>query len=377
MVSTRTQLDGSKKSSSSSTKKASRTKKRGSSTSSTSKKAAKRAKVVEVHPPASESEPEDPEELSDTEQEEEELMVASGEATGEPESMADKIKGVIQGKLWRVCKFIMGKKVRDKVAAKCYELIGLTEGQAEWVETWGKTVNKALNNVRGYACTEIKKKMFDYWEEHGTVPSLDEFRACLTRRIDPNNQDELALFAFWWDQILDGACANKFDWCEDHRLYLKISTAAPYPSQGRPNRAEDLYMNPSTEAFALIVLENYLAQWVGQFEWKKLHKKKKIPAYKKPVNRTADDPNFPETKWTNPHAGQQTYCGWDKEALKQFEEYKNLNKTARMTPESDALEEATLAKLKVDYKVTGDAPQPRGRTTKKRDEVEDLDTTDF
>ncbi len=295
------------------------------------------------------------------------------------DGMVASIKDVVQNKLWRACKFVCGAVNRNKVSGKVFELLQLqgTYEPTNWVETYGKEVNKAVNDVRGYAVGEIKKKLHDYWQEHGKkVPTIQEFANCLYRTIDPENAEQLDIFKFWWDQILDGACANKFDWCPDHRHFLTISAAGPNPGQGRTNSLLDMYMNPSTEAFALLVLENYRELWVKQFEWKDKNPRKKLPPLKKKENRLAGDPEFPATKWTDPHGGQQVYCGWSPAGLKQYDDYKKANKVSRITTGSQTLEAACLAALREDWGTTGTAPQKK-KKARKSDEIAEFDTTDW
>lgn len=290
--------------------------------------------------------------------------------------MYSEIKGTVQTKFFRVCKFIMGDDVRTKAADKCFDLCEFQQNYSKpaWVKAYATQVNKAVNDVRGYACGEIKKKMEKYYATHQELPPLSAFEKCLMRTIDLDNEKESEIFLFYWDHLLDAACANKFDWCPDHRHYLTITGAGP----NTPNNApEDMYMNPSTEAVCLIILDNYLDLWREQFDWKRKNPNCSLPPTKKEENRQEGDHVWQaKTKYTDPFQGQQAFCGWSKVGQQAFDNYKKANALARDTQQSKDLEMRMLTIVKEVNNVAGNAPPPKTRA-KKSDVVENLDTMDF
>ena len=289
-----------------------------------------------------------------------------------------EIKGKIQKKLWRVCKFVTCADDRMKVARKVYQLLNFQNApdnhEEEWLESRLSDVNKAVNDVRSYSVGEIKKKLQDYWTYNNhTLPPLDDLKACLNRTIDISLPGKLDIMKFWVDEILDAACANKFDWCPHHRHYMTITDAANQPSKFNN------YMNPSTEAWAMVCIENYYDNWSGHFEWKHKNPKKKIVTSKKKRILEEGEAPFPDPKWTDSHGGQTVYCGWHPDGLKKYNEYKETNTTARQGARSYELEATILTNLKQDWGIVGETPD-QGKPTKKRkkDKAEEkVNTLDF
>ena len=289
-----------------------------------------------------------------------------------------QIKAKIQKKLWRVCKFVTCADDRMKVAQKVYQLLNFQNApdnhEEEWLESRLSDVNKAVNDVRSYSVGEIKKKLQDYWTYNNhTLPPLDDLKACMNRTIDIKLPGKLDIMKFWVDEILDAACANKFDWCPHHRHYMTITDAANQPSKFNN------YMNPSTEAWAMVCIENYYDNWLGHFEWKHKYPKKKIVTSKKKRILEEGEAPFPDPKWTDSHGGQTVYCGWHPDGLKKYNEYKETNTTARQGTRSYELEATILTNLKQDWGIVGETPD-QGKPTKKRkkDEAEEkVNTLDF
>ena len=289
-----------------------------------------------------------------------------------------QIKAKIQKKLWRVCKFVTCADDRMKVAQKVYQLLNFQNApdnhEEEWLESRLSDVNKAVNDVRSYSVGEIKKKLQDYWTYNNhTLPPLDDLKACLNRTIDISLPGKLDIMKFWVDEILDAACANKFDWCPHHRHYMTITDAANQPSKFNN------YMNPSTEAWAMVCIENYYDNWSGHFEWKHKYPKKKIVTSKKKRILEEGEAPFPDPKWTDSHGGQTVYCGWHPDGLKKYNEYKETNTTARQGARSYELEATILTNLKQDWGIVGETPD-QGKPTKKRkkdEEQEKVNTLDF
>jgi len=278
----------------------------------------------------------------------------------------EQIKALVQCKLWRVCKFITSDEDRAKVTEKICSLCDF-EGdsnpaqEAKWCKIHEKRSNRAVNDIRAYSQCEIKKKLFTYWTyNEKTLPSLDDFKACLNRTINYEDEAQKKIWKFWVDQILDAACANKFDWAPAVRYFNKISTA----SDGEGESQFNMLMNPSTEAWAMVCIENYYDSWQKQFEWKVKNPQTNIPTSKKNRILKAGEEHFPDNKWTDSHGGQQIYCGWSVEGLVQYNTYKADNITARKTDNCIELETKVLADLKADNGIVGDKPKSKKKQSK-------------
>ena len=142
----------------------------------------------------------------------------------------EQIKALVQCKLWRVCKFLITSdedraKVTEKICSLCdFEGDSNPAQEAKWCKINEKRSNRAVNDIRAYSQCEIKKKLATYWTYNKkTLPSLHDFKACLNRTINYEDKAQKNIWKFWVDQILDAACANKFDWNPAVRYYQTIS----------------------------------------------------------------------------------------------------------------------------------------------------------
>ena len=136
-------------------------------------------------------------------------------------------------------------------------------------------------------------------------------------------------------------------------------------------------MNGSTEAFALLCIENYYAQMPEQWQWKLDNPGENLPPQcGENLRKERGYPAFPATKWTEAHQGQQTYGGWDEAAQILFKKYKIDNEAVRLKDISKKLEMEVLAKLKVANGITGDGPVSNKKVSK-ASQVTDFDCCDF
>ena len=121
-------------------------------------------------------------------------------------------------------------------------------------------------------------------------------------------EDDMALFIFWVDKILVAAYGNKWDWCTSIRYKHKISEAG-YKLNGDGEINKDkMYMNGGTEAFAFLCIENYYDQMPEQWQWKLDNPGKRLePQCKETTRKDRGYHEFPATKWTEAHKGQQNF----------------------------------------------------------------------
>ena len=292
------------------------------------------------------------------------------------------IQTCIQTKLWRACKFIGGEDVRTKVARKVFDLLHLEpRHKANWVREYEGEVNSLLNGQRNYAIGAIKEKCHDYYREHGRIPTLDEFKACLERTLDPTKPEDLELFTFWVDKILDAAAGNKYDWSKDVRTEMTISEAFEgFPDEDGEYSPFQVLMGPGTEGIAYATLVCAYDQWLEHFEWKAKpeNRSKSIPPAKLPKNLKEGEQAFATKKWVQTLSGQKKYCGWTEEGQGEFDKYKKANAIARETDASKALEAAVLVKLKeIHGVVDDDSGGPSAKKLKTKDTGTALDTCDF
>jgi len=148
------------------------------------------------------------------------------------------------------------------------------------------------------------------------------------------------------------------------------------PSDGEGSTQFNMLMNPSTEAWAMVCIENYYDNWKKQFQWKDKNPIGKLNTGKKEAITDEAKVPFPTNKWTDSFGGQIHYCGWHINGLKAYNTYKASNKSARNTAKSAELEQQILEQLKLDNGIVGDKPKDKKQAAKD-EEIQIVDTLDF
>ena len=71
-------------------------------------------------------------------------------------------------------------------------------------------------------------------------------------------------------------------------------------------------------------------------------------------------------KYTSADAGQARFLGWKTDGLKRFKDLQTMNKAARATPESAALEAAILAKVRAFHGITAQKPGDSAKAKRRK-----------
>lgn len=184
--------------------------------------------------------------------------------------------------------------------------------------------------------------------------------------------------------MIPKSCANGADWCKDHHLYLTLYKGAPPSAPGK------LYVPASTEAVAVLFVENMRTKMKALWELKKLpvyagitkwvpqNKVKfqadgKTLAWEHRVHPKKSDTvqlNGPQFlgKFTITTKGQSKDSGWTKESRTLFNQWTGLCRKARKTAAGRAKEEAFLAKLRAEEGIVAWNPEEeRARKRRKLD----------
>jgi len=285
-----------------------------------------------------------------------------------------KINAIIKNLAWRNVKFIGGETARKAVVEQIFLLLDLEgkEDKTDWCDAHSRKIISTVNNLRSTVAGDIKKRLHTYFIKNDEIPSLERFEACLDRTLDPDNEEDLDLFAFWVGDILQAACGNKHDWCKDVRLVYTISEAL---DKHAGNGALGKYMGPSTEAMAMVAIKNYYKVWIAHFEWQKKHPGEDLPQPTSEKNPAPKDPEnvFPVSLWVPLFQGQVAYCGWKKEGQTQFGLYKVKNEVARKGDNSKALEAKVLVKLQKIEEKYAPASKKKAKKSEVSEEVNTLD----
>jgi hypothetical protein len=280
------------------------------------------------------------------------------------------IKAGIKKDLWRGVKMAYGEKQQREVAALCLKVLNLSDFKGNsldvkkrviaWIDTYFGVVTKEINEHRGYVQTQIRGFVLKYMQaNNGYFPPSELLLACLERKIDLNNEDQVQVFELYWDNLLSKAAGNKHDWSPAHSHYVRITDGAP------PNNPNSLYITPSTEAFLVAVIESNEERWAETYRQKQANPGKQIAFFPTWKDNTREPPTESADgkivyvygdeflgKYTEANKGQTRNPGWTKKGRNRFKALMALNKAAREKPETLALEQAFLNRLRAKYNLT-------------------------
>lgn len=298
--------------------------------------------------------------------------------SGRTEHMEKLIHTTIKNKTMRKIKFAHGES-KERHALEVLKDANLgpnfmgdspqaVANRETWVTAYTGMCTSKLNGLRNYAQGQVHKACVKWMDTHnGMLPTLDRLEAIISRTLDPNNQDDMALMQWWVENVLSMAAGNQYDWSDDKKYYMTVSKGAP------PDAPNQKHVPPSTEAIAVAYIENCRVRWEKVWELKRANTypgRTKFLAnttieYKTVTdangNCTATDKlayevrahpekadtvqlNSPEYqgKYTRTDLGQSSDSGWTRAGRKAFMRWMHHNKQARGTQNSQDLEEAVL-----------------------------------
>jgi len=278
--------------------------------------------------------------------------------------LKELIRTTLKVVVWRHTKFVYSSDQIHDTAKKVLFFSGQagyfknndfkqpTTAAVEWCNEYQEFCLRALNEHRQACCAAIQKEVFNYFrlKKEAKIPDEEQFLKILRR--DPDVDQDL--FAWYWVSLLPKAAGSASIWNDQVKYFGCISRHAP------PKKPKEVYITPATEAFCVLVLENYRDRWPKLYEAKsktegKVSYVKKDPLKPKPgytyINLDKD-PLF-KGKWTKTDSGQEKFGGWAPEGLLKFTEYRNINKEVRRKPATLELEAAILEKIKKENGIEG------------------------
>lgn len=277
------------------------------------------------------------------------------------EDMVKTIQTIFRTKLWNVkgIKFVQTNEEAEEVANMIFELLPEKE-QEEWnhdpksfANLYKVSVIKVLNGTRQYVQQQMHKAADSFMSKNGGIlPEMTEIEAILKRKVNLDDEQALTTFVWWWDEVLNSVCGNKYDWNPKKRHYYKISECVPQD----PLDDGDLAMPINTEAFAAVMFENYREEWLSQFN-KKEEDEDAI------LTKTKDSEVL--TKYTKPFVGQNAFGAWDPDGLARFVVLKKYNKAGRNSPNCGEVEQKVLDMVRAKHKVTAQEPNTKKKKVSK------------
>ena len=144
------------------------------------------------------------------------------------------------------------------------------------------------------------------------LPSVEEIVKCATRAVDLNNDEEVAMMAWHWLNVLSKNGGASL-WHKDDYKYGKLPSKVTYKFED--NDKDFQLFPPAAEAFLVCVWENCCTKWTAMWDYKKQHgSKAKLP---KRGKENKDNPMH-KTLFTVSDKGQQKCGGWNREGKARF-----------------------------------------------------------
>lgn len=210
-------------------------------------------------------------------------LCLQGQTKKAKKGMENLIREVIRSKLYRIIKLITGKEVQDIAVRKVRVWLNFSSLQGndaatkrrikEFDDTYGPVVTKLLNEHRSYVSSQLKEVMHKNWEAHGrSLPSKEQLLKLIGRDFalaeppaEGLDEEDYGLLRWWITEVLPKACGTQSEWGPEHHYYMTVQKGAP------AKRPKSYYVTPSTEAFAVWVIENnreaWPAQWAAKIEF--------------------------------------------------------------------------------------------------------------
>ena len=77
-----------------------------------------------------------------------------------------------------------------------------------WINTYTPHMHPIVNARRSYIQSQCKLACFNYYKKHKKMPALDDILRCCKRNINLEDEDDLALFEWYWSDIACKFSAN-------------------------------------------------------------------------------------------------------------------------------------------------------------------------
>ncbi len=247
--------------------------------------------------------------------------------------MAKTIKDIVKSKIWRTIKFVDSLPELEKITRMALQYIDFEDQDDEdddyldkYVDRYMAAVCEALNEKKSYCQSEMKKVIFEYYDQNQkTIPTIEDIMKCSLRQIDSDHLKKL--FCFYTDKLMPTVVGSEA-WGKNIRHYTLLSEAT-IDDDGE----EKQLITASSEAFLVILYENCHSKWI---KW--LEKLEKNPKYK--FDRKDDDL---KALYSDQDGGQKNLNGWKKAGLKRFLAIRKDIKAARKQAMED---QATVMETK-------------------------------
>lgn len=266
-------------------------------------------------------------------------------------AMKKLIYKIVQEFLWRTTKFLTSDAQASRFADKVWDeldtdSLGIADKKAEWMHVYRTTAASGVNNQRTYVGQRLRDAVLPWIHRHGMqCPTFEQIKACALRNntaacFGEDGKDFEEIFTWYLDTLLARACGNRYDWSLHKRCFEPPSTCAFKESKTK------LRITVGTEAFLVLAFDNYEKVWANQARFQVEHPGEDLPRPRKKNGVYPDDMKPFVPKYSSPDTGSTFLGGWKQDGKQLYDSLMKEIKVARALPESRALEEEYLPKLR-------------------------------
>lgn len=302
-------------------------------------------------------------------------------------SRYDLVRDAVNDVLWQKCKWIRNEDYLGKATKLVCDTLQLEEHTklegmkkeeaiVDWCVKYKDLVREIHNYKRNYCNQEVGEEIVDMFKEGkglDFIPTPSEIHDLATRNPvawGDTPAQHAAMdkkFVFYWDVVLSKICGNS-TWCVTKRCYGHLSTHGPEPTKSNPD--PEPYVDPSSEAFAVWMFENFYDRWQAKaaflasgIDSKELLKKQ--PKDTKGNDLKDENGEWKETKmntkYSDHRGGQQPFGGFTQAGRKRLLELNAEMSNIRKNKEEEWVNSVGLLEERVLQQV---------RAIHKRDEID-------
>ena len=271
-------------------------------------------------------------------------------------------KEIAKTKLWRHRKFVPDSDAEVTAAEFVLSKIDVLKNdmknpdtKASLIKTYKTEIKKALFGQKNYVSSEIKKIVWKMFEEHKSIPTVEEILKCATRKIETNS--DMELFALYWETILPRMVGAK-EWDTGVRWYKTISAARD------PDDPKDRLITVSDEAMLVLIWDNCFERWKIEWEWEK--EKEKV---QDDTTTKKNKPKWPG-KFSMSNTGQCKWGGWKREAYIEFNTYFQAIKAGRKDKNCKKVEQNCLQVIRRKHMITEENAELQESISRRRKRAE-------
>jgi hypothetical protein len=260
------------------------------------------------------------------------------------EEILKQIDDAVKNKLYKIVKFINCTETECKAAVIVLDHIKLPqmsespEARASAIKAYKRPIKQKLFLRKGYVNAEMKKLAFKMLKKNVELPSYESVLKCANRTIDVDDEDEMNLFMWYWEDLLPKMVGAK-EWDGSVCYYTTISSAK------MADQPKDALVTVSDEAMTALMWENCLERYKACYAFTK-----------NTANAGKKQPNLPG-KYTVLDKGQAKWGGWTNEGVQQFNKYFLEVKAGRKSANCAPLEAKCLEMLRKKYNIVCPTPE--------------------